>query len=486
VYSVTQVGTPDGGVASADSQLYPHWKEPSPPGGGPPSIPPEPERTERRFYVPIPVKFGIATCLAGLWLLFSIVVSQSWMNELGEVTHWLFALVALTFIAYLPGFMNAFMVVSLLLDRRPEIRELTEHPGITILIAAYNEERTIVHTLASLARDKYAGPVEILVLNDGSSDRTVAQAEKGRDGLHFSPTTTVRILDFKENEGKAAVLNKGLQAATHDLVVTVDADTRVRADSLTKLVGRLLSDPPNTVAVAGAILVGNPRETLMAGLQEWDYFHGIAAVKRMQSMYHGTLVAQGAFSIYRKAALVEVGGWPETIGEDIVLTWALLRKGYRTGYAENSVAFTNTPVSYRQFAKQRQRWARGMVEALARHERLLFMPRLSTMFIWWNLLFLPLDLVFTFVFVPGVIAAFFGIFWIAGPLTLLTLPLAVFWNVVIYRIQRRMFHDQGLHVRRNYMGLLLYIAGYALMMQPVSLWGYLSELAGRRKSWGTK
>ncbi|QDP18485.1 glycosyltransferase [Sphingomonas xanthus] len=440
----------------------------------------------RRYYIPVRAKFLIALALAGSWLLFSVIVSRPWYEELGAVTHPLFALICLTFIAYVPGFMNAFLVVSLLLDRRPPRVQLDHYPGLTVLVAAYQEERTIIHTLASLAKENYPGEIEVLVLNDGSTDKTVEAAERGRTGLHFKPNVTVKILDFKENRGKAAVLNDGLAAASHDLIVTVDADTRLRADSLTKLVERLSNDPPNTVAVAGAILVGNSRATLMAGLQEWDYFHGIAAVKRMQSMYHGTLVAQGAFSIYRKGALVEVGGWADCIGEDIVLTWALLSKGWRTGYAEDAVAFTSAPTSYRVFALQRKRWARGLVEALARHEPLLFKRRLTTMFIWWNLLFLPMDVVFTFVFLPGVIAAFFGYFWIAGPMTLLTLPLALMWNLVIFRIQQRMFHGQGLKVRRHWGALVVYIVGYAALMQPVSLWGYSSELIGRQKKWGTK
>jgi biofilm PGA synthesis N-glycosyltransferase PgaC len=160
--------------------------------------------------------------------------------------------------------------------------------------------------------------VEIIVLNDGSSDGTAEAALRAKQELHFHPNATVRIINYEVNRGKAAVLNSGLIEAKHDLIVTIDADTRLRADSLTKIVERLLSDPPNTKAVAGAILVGNSRQTMMAGLQEWDYFHGIAAVKRMQSMYHGTLVAQGAFSIYYRDALIEVGGWPDCIGEDIV------------------------------------------------------------------------------------------------------------------------------------------------------------------------
>jgi len=434
----------------------------------------------------VPVKYLIAFLIATAWMLFSIWVSRPWMQDLGAVTSPIIALICLTFIAYAPGFMNAFLIMSLLMDARPRRYRPASYPGLTILVAAYQEERTIIHTLASIARERYPGEIEILVLNDGSSDGTAAAALRAKEKLHFLPNAAVRIINYDLNRGKAAVLNSGLVEAKHDLIVTIDADTRLRADSLTKIVERLLSDPPNTKAVAGAILVGNSRQTMMAGLQEWDYFHGIAAVKRMQSMYHGTLVAQGAFSIYYRDALVEVGGWPECVGEDIVLTWALLRKGYRTGYAEDSVAFTSAPTSYRQFALQRRRWASGLVEALSHHEALLFKPRLSTMFIWWNLLFLPMDLVFTLVFIPGVVAAFLGYYWIAGPMTLLTLPLAVLWNLVIYRIQNRMFREQGLKVRRNYKALLFYILGYAVLMQPVSLWGYVSEIVGRKKNWGTK
>jgi biofilm PGA synthesis N-glycosyltransferase PgaC len=234
------------------------------------------------------------------------------------------------------------------------------------------------------------------------------------------------------------------------------------------------------------VLVRNSRATLITAAQEWDYFHGIAAVKRMQSMYHGTLVAQGAFSLYRKDALEAVGGWPDTVGEDIVMTWAMLGKGYRIGYAEDAIVFTDAPTTFRQFYHQRKRWARGLIEAFDRHSRLLFKPRLTTLFIWWNMLFLPLDLTFTFIFIPGLVAALLGYYWIAGPLTLLLLPLAVIWNGVIFRIQRKMFRRQGLSVRRNIVGLLFYVLVYAIVMQPVCLWGYISELTGQRKKWGTK
>lgn len=440
----------------------------------------------RRFYLPVRAKFTLALAVALGWTGFSVFLARWWMRDLAALTAPVFALWCLTFIAFLPGFMNAFLATSLLLDRRPRRRPSKVYPSVTLLIAAYNEEAGITATLESVARLRYKGKIEALVLNDGSRDRTVAKVEEAQKALQIPRNITVRLLDFHENRGKAAVLNSGLEAASHDLICTIDGDSRLRADSLTEIVERYLSDPSGTAAVAGAVLVRNSRATLITQAQEWDYFHGISAVKRMQSMYHGTLVAQGAFSLYRKDALKEVGGWPDSVGEDIVMTWAMLQKGYRIGYAEDAIVFTDAPTTFRQFYHQRKRWSRGLIEALQRHRALLFKRRLSTLFVWWNCLFLPLDLTFTLVFIPGLFAALFGYFWIAGPQTLLLLPLALFWNGVIFSIQRKMFRSKGLHVRRNVTGLTFYVLAYAIIMQPVCLWGYLSELVGARKNWGTK
>ena len=438
------------------------------------------------IYLSVRVKFAVALAVALAWTAFSVFLAQAWMRDLAGLTNTLFALWALTFIAFVPGFMNAFLATSLLLDKRPPRRRMVLYPGVTILIAAYNEEAGIEATLVSIAGLNYTGQIEALVLNDGSTDDTAAKVRKLRCKLKLPTNISIRLLDFEQNRGKAAVLNSGLAEARHHLVCTIDGDSRLRGDSMTEIVERYLSDPPGTMAVAGAVLVRNSRASLITAAQEWDYFHGIAAVKRMQSMYHGTLVAQGAFSLYRKDALEAVGGWPESVGEDIVMTWAMLQKGYRVGYAEDAIVFTDAPTSFRQFYQQRKRWSRGLIEAMQRHKPLLFKRRLSTLFVWWNCLFLPLDFTFTFVFIPGLAAALLGYYWIAGPLTLLLLPLALIWNIVIYRIQREMFETKGLKVRRNVFGLLFYVLIYAIIMQPVCLWGYVSELTGQRKKWGTK
>ena len=258
-------------------------------------------------------------------------------------------------IAIIPGFMNAFLVTSLMLDRRPGHSPLPVYPGITILVAAYNEAASIRDTLESIDRQQYPGHLQVMVVDDGSTDATAAITEA-------LPYRWLTLLRQPRNAGKSAALNRGLALARHSLVVTLDADSYLYADALKHLVERYFADPVNTRAVAGTMLVRNSRRNWVTRMQEWDYFHGIAAIKRMQSLYHGTLVAQGAFSIYDRQVLRDVGGWDDCVGEDIVLTSAILLAGWRVGHAEDAVCFTNAPESLRG-SRQRQRWARGMIEA---------------------------------------------------------------------------------------------------------------------------
>ena len=182
----------------------------------------------------------------------------------------------------------------------------------------------------------------------------------------------------------------------------------------------------------------------------------------------------------------KIGGWPECVGEDIVLTWALLQAGYRVGHCEDACVFTNAPTTLKVFVKQRQRWARGMMEAFIKHPRILIKPRLSTFFIHWNLLFPWLDIAFTFGFIPGIILAFFGHYWLVGPMTLALLPMAFLLGYLNYSIETRMFKSMNLRVRKNITGFLFYVLAYSFILQPASILGYLDEVLKTRKKWGTK
>jgi biofilm PGA synthesis N-glycosyltransferase PgaC len=438
-------------------------------------------RAAKPFYISVPLKFWFSLAVGLAWGVASAILARRWIVDLGEVTSPVIAYLVIYGIAVIPGFMNAFLVSSLLLDWRPKFRHcgIGRLPPITVLVAAYNEEKSIAATVESLARQKYPGAMRVIVINDGSRDGTMQVLSRLR-------YRWLRVLDLKKNGGKANALNEGLKLVKTRITLTVDGDSYLYKNALKNLVRRYMSDPVHTKAVAGAVLVRNSRDNLVTKIQEWDYFHGIAAIKRLQSLYQGTLVAQGAFSAYDTKMLRELGGWSHTVGEDIVLTWSILNAGYRVGFAENACLFTNAPDTWRQFIRQRQRWSRGLIEAFKLNWRLLFRPRMSSLFIWWNLLFPYMDVVYTFAFIPGMVLACFGIYWIVGPMTLLVLPLALIVNGLMFRIQWRMFVQQGLKVRRNVVGFVLYSLFYSVVLQPACVVGYIQELVVRTKNWGTK
>jgi poly-beta-1,6-N-acetyl-D-glucosamine synthase len=433
----------------------------------------------RRLYVPRRERV-LATIAAGLaWAGLSAAIDRAWVGDLAVQVTLPVAVAIVAGIAIIPGYLNAQLLASVLLDRPKALPDWSpSEPGVTVLIAAFNEEAAIEQTLAAVLAQDYTGPLHVLVIDDGSTDDTrrvverVAAADE-RVGLVAA-----------EHGGKAAALNLGLACATTPLIATVDADTLLVPSALRRIVTRLLVDPAGTVAVAGSVLVRNSRGGLVARMQEWDYQLGITAVKRQQALLGATLVAQGAFSVYRTEAMRLAGGWPDRIGEDIVATWAMIEHGGRVAFEPTAVAFTAVPTSMRRFTIQRQRWARGMIEGLNTHGATLLHGRgFWVHSVLADAIFPFLDLTYTLAVPAGLVLAAFGNFAIVGPLTLAVLPLNLAMCGVLFARERRVFGELGLHVRRNRRGFLAYFLLYQLIQSPISVSGYILELRGARRVW---
>lgn len=437
-----------------------------------------------RYYWPVKQKLVAALVFAIAWVVFCTWLALPWIEDLSALTGLTGAIIIVAGIALIPGFANAFVVSGLIMDRRPRFEPPAELPAVSVLIPAYNEEARIGETLRAIYRQDYSGPIELVVVDDGSLDNTTAVAREAAADPERPENIKVRVIPQQYNKGKSEALNRALRGASHDLVITVDADTWPYRHAFRNLVTNHICSPKNTRATAGTVLVRNSRKNTLTRLQEWDYFQGISVVKRIQSLYQGTMVAQGAFSIYDRGALEEIGGWQDTVGEDIVLTWALNSHGYRVGYAENAFVFTNVPETMGGYFRQRRRWARGLMEAFRHHPRVLVRPRLNLPFVWLNVLYPYLDLMYLLVFIPGIIAAvFFQFYAVVGVMTLFLIPLAAVSTSVMYVKQSRVFRDNGLHIRRNVAGLIGYLAAYQLVLSPASLAGYFSEFFSLRKRW---
>ncbi len=433
---------------------------------------------KKHRYIEVIKKFWIGHIMAFLWLIFSIFVSIPWLRDLAALIGLPLAIIVIGGIGYVPGYINMFIAVSLLLDRQPPFKTTNPTDTVTIVIACHNEEKIIGHTLGYINRQDYQGLIRVIVVDNGSSDKTAEVAQNVGEDFGMD----LEVL-FEETPGKFHALNKALQHVHTEYVLTLDADTLLHKSAIRYLVSRIKSAPSEVCAVAGAVMVRNSRENLLARLQEWDYFLGIASIKRMQGLYQSTLVAQGAYSLYRKDALEEVGGWPDAIGEDIVLTWKFLYSGKKVFFEPLAVAFTDVPVTLKHLMRQRSRWARGMIESLK-----LFKPwQQPVKYVKYltgiNLIMPYIDLVYTFCWMPGLVLAFFGKYWIAGLMTLLVVPLALLQNYILYRYQRNVFKELDLRIRRNRAGYVFYVLLYQMLMSPISVIGYCQEVLRLKRKW---
>ncbi|MBG9787380.1 glycosyltransferase family 2 protein [Brevibacillus laterosporus] len=442
-------------------------------------INPHTGHTYKKTYIPVITKFWISHAGAFLWMCFSIYLALPWLEDLAHIVSFPLALLIIGGISYIPGYMNAFLVISLILDRQPAFKNEFPNDEIIVLIAAYNEERQIYQTLQYINKQDYQGKIKVFVINNCSTDQTVHEIIKAKKELDIE----IALL-HEEMPGKFHALNHALKFVETPYVITIDADTLLPKSSIRYLVARMKSSPENVCAVAGSVLTKNSRENFWTKIQEWDYFLGIASVKRLQGLYQGTLVAQGAFSIYKTQCVKEVGGWPDAIGEDIVLTWRLLEKKWKVYFEPLAVSFTEVPSSLKHFVRQRARWARGMIEGLNEikpwNQPQVFVKYLTGI----NLIMPYLDLTYTLCWLPGLILTFFGYYWIVGPITLLVLPLTLISYSILYFYQRNfVFKPLNLRIRKNFIGFIFFILGYQMIMSPISVYGYIQEFFKFKRNW---
>ena len=284
-------------------------------------------------------------------------------------------------------------------------------PPLSIIAPAYNEEVTIVASVLSFLTLEYPRH-EVILVNDGSKDGTMARLAEAYDlyevppafAVHV-PTRAVRgyyrsrrhsrllVID-KENGGKADSLNAGLNAARHPYVLAVDADTLVEPDALLRLgrpflMGREVAAVAGTIRVVNACQVDHGRvvaahvdRRLLPGVQAVEYLRAFLFGRLGWNRLGGNLVISGAFGVFRRDHVLAVGGYRAgSVAEDMELVVRLHRYLKENGirgempFIPDPVAWTEVPSSARVLARQRERWHRGLIATLWQHRTMLFNPR---------------------------------------------------------------------------------------------------------------
>lgn len=262
-------------------------------------------------------------------------------------------------------------------ERRPDIkRERTErivfrsHPLVSVIVPAYNEERTIEATLKSLHNLEWPRErLEVIVIDDGSKDRTASIV---RQFIKEHPKSRFRLL-HQHNQGKAAALNHGLRVLKGKYFACLDADSFVEPQTLRHMIWWHLRD--SELAIATPVMkVDEPRNWIQK-FQRLEYMAGMLLTKLMSYM-HANYVAPGPFSVYKTAIVRELGGFDEdNLVEDQEIAYRAQVHHYKLMQVPKAVVRTVAPYSLKQLQRQRNRWFKGSLLNIIKYRRLVFNRR---------------------------------------------------------------------------------------------------------------
>ncbi len=273
-----------------------------------------------------------------------------------------------------------------------------EKPLVTILAPGKNEGAHIFTLVQSLREQTYTN-YEIIIVDDGSDDNSpLICADLERAGY------IDRFIHTDVRGGKASAANLGLRFASGKYVIHLDADTSLDRHAIENILLPFY-EGKGVRAVGGAVKVRNADDTICSSLQALEYLKTIQ-VGRMVTNTLGILhIISGAFGAFDRETLMQVGGWDIGPGLDGDITQKFRKAGYRISFAENAVAMTNVPTSWRALYRQRQRWGKSLVRFRLRKHRDIFMPYGNFSFsnLISNLEGIMYDFVFNFIWVVYVV-----------------------------------------------------------------------------------
>lgn len=414
-----------------------------------------------------------------------------------------------------------------------EIRGAVDLPSVSLIAPAFNEGKTIIMNVKSLLSIQYPY-YDLIVVNDGSADDSLEKLIKefslkeipydAYEELHHAKIRNVykstkqkfqrlTVID-KVNGGRADALNTGISYADTNLILCTDADCIIEQDALLKMVRPYLEElDKEVIACGGSIGIANDSiikngvlkelrlpKSLVAKIQVVEYMRAFLLGRMAWSQINGLMLVSGAFGLYPRKRLIEVGGLDHTtVGEDLELCIKLRahmenqKLPYDVVYIPETLCWTEAPADYKIYTKQRDRWSRGLWETLKKHRYLLFNPKYKSM----GMLFFPYWCLFEF---GAPIVEFLGIILIIiyalldivnWDVALLLFLAAYLVGCIFSTLSILLFTAHYNHYAKPKMIFKLLLASYVepftnhLVMLYAEILGYYKKIFGIKSSWGT-
>lgn len=289
-------------------------------------------------------------------------------------------------------------------------------PFVSVLLPAFNEAKVIEAALKNFEKIDYKN-FEVLVIDDGSEDETFEKAEKLKDTLCF-PLRVFR----KRNGGKADALNFGIAEAKGEFILCMDSDSILSVDTIKKGIINFANNE-KLAAVGGMVHVLRSSGKMIERFQQLDYLVGHFQKKAL-SLFGKVSIVPGPIGLFRKSAVLEVGGYEakdETFAEDAEITLRLIAAGWSIVCSDEMKSFTEVPQEYSSLLQQRYRWSRGVYKALLKNLNNIKVLDVSsnvflTIYLLWELVFIPL-------FNISILFSFFVLFLLGDSIIEYSIPM---------------------------------------------------------------
>lgn len=278
-----------------------------------------------------------------------------------------------TIFVYTVWFLSTFFIITFLLHavkykkklfESPKFKDKEILPMVSIIVPAYNEEKTIVDTIKSLKAIDYPKRLlEIIILSDGSKDNTSKIVSKYADGQR------IIFIDNKVNKGKAACLNQGIKLAKGDFICCMDADSEVMPDIIIKTLPYFKKEKVGAVTVTVEAI---ETKTILQKVVDLEFILGLSLFLKVFSFFNCIFVTPGPFSIYRASMLKKIGGFDEkNITEDLEIAYRIHKAGYKIENTMATKVKTHIPNTFKKLHVQRKRWYTGAILTFWQHRDVL-------------------------------------------------------------------------------------------------------------------